>query len=214
MCNSDKPSVNNYLAVQNNSVGAWLTAAGYHTAFIGKYVNGLEHTVPSGWNFWGGFSSAQGTCKFTPAPPHPHPIAFKTRGDPNPPKKRTTSPAKTDNYFNSTPYNVTFDRTGQNPTSPVEWVAMTGTHQSDFVGQWGVQQMGVAVKNGLPFFVHLTPLMIHCKFASRAPAPRPNQLVLRKAALSHTHTRPNARPRGPKQTACATARYQKASNTA
>jgi hypothetical protein len=81
VCNGDKPSENNYRAVQNNSVGTWLTAAGYHTAFIGKYVNGLEPTVPSGWNFWGGFSSSQGTCKFTPAR-----FAFKTRGDPlNPP---------------------------------------------------------------------------------------------------------------------------------
>jgi N-acetylglucosamine-6-sulfatase len=127
VCNGDKPSENNYRAVQNNSVGTWLTAAGYHTAFIGKYVNGLEPTVPSGWNFWGGFSSSAGTY----------------------------------NYYNSTPYNVTFDRTGTTPTSPVEWVAMTGTHQSEFVGQWGVQQMGVAVNAGLPFFVHLTPLMIH-----------------------------------------------------
>jgi hypothetical protein len=26
-----------------------------------RYVNGLEATVPAGWNFWGGFSSSQGT---------------------------------------------------------------------------------------------------------------------------------------------------------
>jgi N-acetylglucosamine-6-sulfatase len=38
---------------------------------------------------------------------------------------------------------------------------MTGVHQSDFVGQWGVQQMQKAVASDLPFFVHLTPLMIH-----------------------------------------------------
>jgi hypothetical protein len=92
-----------------------------------RYVNGLEDTVPSGWNYWAGFSSSQGTY----------------------------------NYYNSTPWNVTFDRTGSYPTSPVEWIAMTGVHQSDFVGQWGVQQMQQAVSNDLPFFVHLTPLMIH-----------------------------------------------------
>ena len=32
--NEDPPSVANYLAIANNSVGTWLTAAGYHTAFI------------------------------------------------------------------------------------------------------------------------------------------------------------------------------------
>lgn len=127
LCNSDTRSEANYLLEQNNSIGTWMTAAGYHTAFIGKYVNGLETTVPSGWNYWGGFSSSQGTY----------------------------------NYYNSTPWNVTFDRTGTHPTSPVEWVAMTGVHQSDFVGQWGVQQMQKAVADGLPFFVHLTPLMVH-----------------------------------------------------
>jgi N-acetylglucosamine-6-sulfatase len=127
VCNSDRPSENHYRAIQNNSIGTWLTTAGYHTSFIGKYVNGLEQTVPEGWNFWGGFSSSQGTY----------------------------------NYMNSTPWNITFDRTGTTPTSPVEWVAMTGTHQAEFVGQWGVKQMGAAVAAGLPFFVHLTPLMIH-----------------------------------------------------
>ena len=48
---------------------------------------------------------------------------------------------------------------------------MTGVHQSDFVGQWGVQQMSVAVDAGLPFFVHLTPLMCALLAAARR-APR------------------------------------------
>jgi len=61
--NEDPASVANYKAVQNNSVGTWLTAAGYHTAFIGKYVNGVEKFVPSGWNFWGAFSTSKGTYK-------------------------------------------------------------------------------------------------------------------------------------------------------
>lgn len=38
---------------------------------------------------------------------------------------------------------------------------MTGIHQADFVGQWGVEQMRIAKAASLPFFVHLTPLMIH-----------------------------------------------------
>ena len=125
--NEDPPSVANYLAEANNSVGTWITAAGYHTAFIGKYVNGCEKQVPSGWNFWGAFSTSKGTY----------------------------------NYLNATPWNVTFDRSGTTPTSPVVDVAMTGVHQADFVGQWGVAQMKKAVDASLPFFVHLTPTMVH-----------------------------------------------------
>ena len=69
---------------------------------------------------------------------------------------------------------------------------MMGVHQSDFVGQWGVQQMGVAVDAGLPFFVHLTPLMCALLAAARR-APR------RAARLDpppplHTHTRARTRP--------------------
>ena len=38
---------------------------------------------------------------------------------------------------------------------------MTGIHQSEFVGAWGVEQMKVATAAGLPFFVHTTATMIH-----------------------------------------------------
>ena len=65
------------------------------------------------------------------------------------------------NYYNATPWNCSFARDGTTPASPCEWTAMTGVHQADFVGQWGVQQMQRAVADGLPFFVHLTPLMVH-----------------------------------------------------
>jgi arylsulfatase A-like enzyme len=127
LCNIDGPSEAAYLEVANNTIGTWMTAAGYHTAFIGKYINGLEAVVPSGWNSWQAFSSSAGTY----------------------------------NYFNSTPYNCSFARDGTTPTSPCAWTAMTGVHQSDFVGQRGVEQMQVAAAAGLPFFVHLTPLMVH-----------------------------------------------------
>ena len=83
--------------------------------------------MPSGWNFWGAFSTSKGTY----------------------------------NYYNATPYNVTFDRSGQRPTSPVVDVAMTGIHQADFVAAWGLEQMKKAVEASLPFFVHLTPTMVH-----------------------------------------------------
>ena len=38
---------------------------------------------------------------------------------------------------------------------------MTGIHQADFVGAWGVEQMKIAQDAGLPFFVHTTATMIH-----------------------------------------------------
>ena len=40
--NVDEKSYAAWLKECNNTVGAWLTNAGYHTAFLGKYVNGME----------------------------------------------------------------------------------------------------------------------------------------------------------------------------
>jgi arylsulfatase A-like enzyme len=36
--NLDQPSVSAYAKVANNTIGTWFTAAGYHTAYLGKYV--------------------------------------------------------------------------------------------------------------------------------------------------------------------------------
>lgn len=127
VCNSDKQSQKEYMPIRNNTVGTWLTAAGYHTSFVGKYINNLEEYWPTGWNHWAGFSSSAGTY----------------------------------NYKNSTPYNITFDRTGTVPQTDTNSYPMTGIHQAEFVGQWGVEQMKVAKAASLPFFIHLTPLMIH-----------------------------------------------------
>jgi hypothetical protein len=33
--NDDSASVESWLRLQNNTVGTWLTAGGYHTAFLG-----------------------------------------------------------------------------------------------------------------------------------------------------------------------------------
>ena len=33
--NQDKMSKQKYLKIQNNTIGSWLTSAGYHTAFLG-----------------------------------------------------------------------------------------------------------------------------------------------------------------------------------
>lgn len=139
VCNSDKASQAAYLPVANDTLGTWLTASGYYTAFVGKYINNLEPVVASGWRHWGAFSSSQGTY----------------------------------NYKNSTPWNISFDRTGTHPTSPIVWHAMEGVHQADFVGQRGVEQMHAAAAEGRPYFVHLTPLMVH---EGQCVGPLPNEL--------------------------------------
>lgn len=165
--NLDVASIANWLKVQNNTVGTWLTAAGYHTSFTGKYVNGCESHIPEGWNFWGAFSSSKGMC-LRNGGQHLG-IVLHTQ------RKRllsrsatldrsslpSTCSAGTYNYYNATPYNVTFDSAGKRPLSPIVDVPMTGIHQADFVGQWGVEQMRIAAAAGKPFFVHLTPTMVH-----------------------------------------------------
>jgi hypothetical protein len=99
----------------------------YHTAYLGKYVNGLEDNVPSGWNHWGGFSSGVGTY----------------------------------NYYNASRWNVTFDDAGTAPVTPIAAVVETGVHQADFLGPLAVAQAAVAVAKGRPFFISLTPVMVH-----------------------------------------------------
>ena len=70
LADDDAPSMERWLAVHNNSLGAWLTAAGYFTAYSGKYVNGLEIFVPSGWRHWGGFFGALGTYNYRNSTPY------------------------------------------------------------------------------------------------------------------------------------------------
>ena len=54
VANSDQASTAAFLKQANHTTGKWLTDAGYYTAFFGKYVNGCEGSVPSGWSYWGG----------------------------------------------------------------------------------------------------------------------------------------------------------------
>ena len=63
----------------NETIGTWLTAAGYHTAFLGKYVNNMEATVPHGWSHWGGFKQ---TYNFYNASIHDMDWASPTSPDP------------------------------------------------------------------------------------------------------------------------------------
>lgn len=53
-----RASFANYAMVQNRTIGTFLTAAGWHTVFLGKYVNGFE-CVPNPifegkqtWSYW------------------------------------------------------------------------------------------------------------------------------------------------------------------
>ena len=40
--NCDKASIASWDAKQNDTIGRWLAKSGYHTAFLGKYVNCME----------------------------------------------------------------------------------------------------------------------------------------------------------------------------
>jgi hypothetical protein len=51
----------NWEARQNDTIGRWLAKSGYHSAFLGKYVNCMEMSVPSGWSHWGGFRGGANT---------------------------------------------------------------------------------------------------------------------------------------------------------
>lgn len=125
--NLDKDSIESFKKIQNNTVGTWLTGAGYYTAFIGKYVNGLEKEVASGWNHWGSISS--------------HKQLY--------------------NFYNASSWNVDFDDKGENPVSEVKDRLWTGTHQADWIPQVADEQIKQAKKKGKPFYLHLTPTMIH-----------------------------------------------------
>eukprot|EP01079_Euglenida_sp_SAG-EU17-18_P010935 gene10935-1986_t len=56
VANAAPASVAAWSKIQNDTVGTWMTKAGYYTAFLGKYVNGMECDVPSGWRHWGGLT--------------------------------------------------------------------------------------------------------------------------------------------------------------
>lgn len=47
------------------------------------------------------------------------------------------------------------------PITPWVDVVMTGVHQADYLGQLAVAQMAVAAKQDRPFFIHVTPTIVH-----------------------------------------------------
>ena len=88
-------------AAERYTIGAWFTQAGYYTAFLGKYVNGMECDVPSGWRHWGGL-----TCT--------HWNGMQLGG--------------TYNYYNASQWQVDFDVNGTTPiTHPIVPTIWSGT---------------------------------------------------------------------------------------
>jgi hypothetical protein len=67
--NDGAESIAAWTRAENNTLGTWLSAAGYYTSFLGKYVNSMESHVPAGWSRWHGFSSGEvRTPCFAPPP--------------------------------------------------------------------------------------------------------------------------------------------------
>ena len=62
--NDGAESIAAWTLAENNTLGTWLSAAGYYTSFLGKYVNSMESHVPAGWSRWHGFSSGAGTYNY------------------------------------------------------------------------------------------------------------------------------------------------------
>ena len=81
--NADAASMAAWALVQNNTLGTWLTTAGYYTAYHGKYINGMEASIPAGWRHWGGFSSGTGTYNYFNSTPYA--VAGSAAGEPLPP---------------------------------------------------------------------------------------------------------------------------------
>ena len=62
--NDGNESIAAWTLAENNTLGAWLSAADYYTMFLGKYINSMESHVPAGWSRWHGFSSGAGTYNY------------------------------------------------------------------------------------------------------------------------------------------------------
>lgn len=100
VANAKVDSVKAWLAEDNETIGSWLTRAGYHTAFLGKYVNGVECTVPAGWGYWGGL-----TCTSI----------------------NGTRVGGTYNYYNASQWNVSAHQ--RTSGEPHQYLIHTGVHQ-------------------------------------------------------------------------------------
>jgi arylsulfatase A-like enzyme len=154
--------------LQDETLGTWMTKSGYYTAFLGKYINGMECTVPNGWRHWGGLTcanikrnvSADGAQRLEE---EHHPVGG------------------TYNFYNASQWHVDFEKDGEtrrnlksvsegapdtvchDPALPCndDYRVHTNTHQATFLGNQTVEQARQAVAAQQPFFVHTTPVMVH-----------------------------------------------------
>jgi arylsulfatase A-like enzyme len=143
--NAEKTSIDAFMKFADNSVGKWLTDAGYYTAFLGKYVNGMYDKVeltPSGWNHFGGFTG---------------PWDFY--------KNQHVGGAYT--YYNTSQWVLNYDETGTklnlgNSDYPI--IIHEGVHQADFLGRQTVEHAHKGMSMGKPFFIFTNPVMVHHGF--------------------------------------------------
>lgn len=146
--NNDKASRKRYLQEQNNSIGTWLTSRGYHTAFLGKVRRAARLTR----------SYPQST-----APPHPlsptHPPTHKyVNGLENDPPSGWSwwgGLAQTYTYYDATQWAIPAGGPRGEP------ISRKGTHQADFLSAQAVEQIQAATAASKPYFLSLTPLMVH-----------------------------------------------------
>ena len=160
-------------ALQDETLGTWMTKSGYYTAFLGKYINGMECTVPNGWRHWGGL-----TC-----------TNIKRNGTGDSTRRLEEGGATyerhsvggTYNFYNASQWHVDFEQDGETRSDPTAvhegtpgtachdpalpcnddyWVH-TDTHQATFLGNQTVEQARRAVTADQPFFIHTTPVMVH-----------------------------------------------------
>ena len=133
VANARAPSVAAWSKLQNDTLGRWMQRAGYHTAFLGKYINGMECDVPAGWHHWGGL-----TCT-------------RLHGE---------RLGGTYNYLNASQWRANFDDAGM--LLGEKQVKIWGNvHQTAYLGEQTLEQVEIAVAKRRPFFVHVTPLTVH-----------------------------------------------------
>lgn len=156
-------SVKAFRKLENDTMGQWLTTAGYYTAFLGKYINGMECNAVSGFRHWGGL-----TCE-----------SINEGG-------KTHLMGGTYNYYNASQWSATYDVTGKKLVGERTYKAWTGVHQSEFLANQTLDHVRIAISNDEPFFIHTTPLMVslgsvtsgdgHPSFRLHLPTPsRPSQ---------------------------------------
>lgn len=134
VANAAVASVDAWRKQENSTVGTFLTQAGYATAFFGKYVNGMENDVPSGWHHWGGLTGGN---------IHGAPVGG------------------TYNYYNASQWSQDFDASGRVPVGPLGHHIWEGVHQAEFLANQTVAFARNAHSSGQPFFIHTTPVMVH-----------------------------------------------------